>query len=116
MRTPPPYPIAKYPDAQKAISARARFLYGSINHLARQVGLTRQAFHARAVLATQSTSTHEWFEFVLHLPDGSLVDGVQEIDLNRPVSPADIAYGLAASDAAWSGRRNARHPRAKGDL
>lgn len=111
MRQPSPYPSPKYPDAKKAISERARFLYGSVSHLAGSVGLTRQAFHARAVLATFSTSTHPWFEFVLYLPAGSLVEGVSASAMTERVSHADLAYALAASDDAW----NARRPRAQGE-
>jgi len=115
MTIPAPYPVPQYPDAQKAISARARFLYGSINHLARQVGLTRQAFHGRAVLATFSTSTHPWFEFLLHLPEGCLAEGVPDLELTRPVPAASIAYGLAASDDAWLNRARTRARRVKGE-
>lgn len=115
MRPLPPYTLPQYPEAQKAISARARFLYGSINHLARQVGLTRQAFHARANLATFSTSTHPWFEFVLHLPQGSLAEGVPDHELTRPVLPAALVYGLAASDDAWVSRPGFRPRRSQGE-
>jgi hypothetical protein len=113
MRTPPPYPAKAFPDAKRTITRRARFLYGVTSYLARQVGLTRQAFDARAALATESRSTHEWFEFVLCLPKGSLAEGVTEEAMNRPATPAELAYALAASDAAWAGRkvRLGRSPR-----
>jgi hypothetical protein len=105
MRTPAPYPSKQFPDAKRTITRRARFLYGVTSYLARQVGITRQAFNARADLATESRSTHEWFEFVLCLPEGSLSEGVTEEAMTRPASPAELAYAVAASDAAWAGRK-----------
>lgn len=97
-------PSPKYPTAQRSIAARARFVYGSANYFARQIGITRQALRSRSLLAAESTSTHAWFEFVLALPAGSLVAGVTEEDMTRPVAPSEVAYLLGASATAWKAR------------
>lgn len=106
MRTPNPWPPKAFPDAKRTVTRRARILYGSLSYLARQVGITRQAINARADMAMESRSTHEWFEFVLCLPEGSLAEGVpSEEAMTRAATPAELAYAVAASDAAWAGRK-----------
>lgn len=97
-----------YPNAPAMIRDRARLLYGSIAHLSREVGLTRQAFHARIGLATRNTHTHSWFEFLLMLPEGTIERGASpEVLAHRP-SAAELAYVVGASDSAWKNRRRTR--------
>ena len=94
-----------FPHARRTIKARARLLYGSLSHLAAQTGVSRSALNFRIGLAEQSPLTHYWFEFVLCLPEGSLSEELTEETINRSPSPADAAYAIAASDAAWKARK-----------
>jgi hypothetical protein len=94
-----------FPHARRTIKARARLLYGSLSHLAAQTGVSRSALNFRIGLADQSPLTHYWFEFVLCLPEGSLSEELTEETINRRPSPADAAYAIAASDAAWKARK-----------
>jgi hypothetical protein len=94
-----------FPHARRVIKARARLLYGSLSHLASQTGISRSALNFRIGLAEESPLTHYWFEFVLCLPDGSLSEDVDAETLARRPSPADAAYAVAASDAAWKARK-----------
>jgi hypothetical protein len=97
-----------YPNAQTMIRDRARLLYGSVSYLSRLLGMSRQALHGRILLATESPSSHPWFEFILLLPEGSIAKGTTPELLDERPDPASLAYVVSASDQAWKNRRASR--------
>lgn len=101
-----------YVHAAQVIRDRARFVYGSLAHLARQLGISRQRLHFRITLAAESTTTHAWWEFVLLLPSGAVATGTAtEVIETRPAA-SEVAFVLECADHMWTNRR--LHPARRG--
>jgi hypothetical protein len=87
-----------YPKALAIIQARAVAIYGTQTHLARLLGVTRQALAKRAKSTVRSRFLHEWWEGLLGLRHGALEAGEEP---TTDLDPIRAAVALQAAIEAW---------------
>lgn len=87
-----------YPKAPAIIQARAAAIYGTQTHLARLLGVTRQALAKRAKSTVRSRFLHEWWEGLLGLRHGALEAGEEP---TSDLDPIRAAVALQAAIEAW---------------
>lgn len=78
----------KYAHLSPFLSARVEFIYDSQTNLMRVAGFnTRQAINERMVAACSRGTTHDWWEAVLLMPQGSLAQiGASEKKVNAAIA------------------------------
>lgn len=101
-----------YASAPGIIRARAVAIYGTQAHLARGLGISRQALAVRVRSTIFSAYLHEWWEALLGLRPGSLAAGLSP---SEDLDPIRAAVALQSAVEAWprvyAGRHSYPSPR-----
>lgn len=87
-----------YAQAPAIIRARVAVIYGTRTHLARQLGISRQALNKRVTSAGGSLFLHDWWEALLGLRRGSLAAGEEP---REDLDPIRAAVALRNAVEAW---------------
>lgn len=87
-----------YPHTTAIIGERVAAIYGTKVHLARGLGISRQALDVRIRSTLGSPYLHEWWEQLLGLRPGSLAAGVSPTE---DLDPIRAAVALQAAVDAW---------------
>jgi hypothetical protein len=77
-----------YEKAPGLIRKRVAVIYGTQAHLARQLGISRQALAVRVRSTLASGYLHEWWERLLLMKPGSLAAGVEPAEHHDAIRAA----------------------------